>query len=264
MTVERLEIPEFLEIVNGYLAVFKQSINDLSIYPRRNIYSDIVILALLNRAFRNAEAICGLVEQSFYDDAFGLSRTLVEIALNLRYLTNKDIGERTARYVRYFGKDRERLCVLIDKYYGNQDREYSEDHEVLMQLAGDFKTPNSWYEKGNLKEVASEPSTWLTNDDGEAETVEYIYDVPYRLMSHQVHSTCIAVDSDLRRMTVRSNWREPFKLESKQQTKNGTDALFTVWMHLHYAAECAMHGMNLDFPIRLQEAYGNIRKRLGF
>jgi Family of unknown function (DUF5677) len=259
-----LLLPELAESVINYINAFEKTMNDLELYPRRNIYSDIVALALLRKAVANAKAVCQLVGASFFDDAYALSRTSGEIALILRYLTNTDIQKRSERYVHFFGKDRERLVYLLDKYHENPNREYSEDHEKLLRFAREFKTPHQWIENGKvLRDIAFEESTWNRLDNGEPETAGYMYEVPYRLMSHHVHATCIGVHNELVQLTERSNLLAPFKMDCQRNASHGPDALFTVWLHLHYSALCAFHGMNMTPPETIEKIFQETRRRFG-
>ena len=55
---------------------------------------DRVVLALVSKAVTLSEAVDCLVDAGFDEEAFGLSRTLVEVAFNLRFVLNHDSERR--------------------------------------------------------------------------------------------------------------------------------------------------------------------------
>jgi len=104
--------------VRKLLQAVSRFVATLELYPRRNVVNDAVLLALLSKAIRTGEAVCLLVEQGFGDEAFGLSRTMVLLALSVRYIANDPaFDKRCERYIRYFAKDHENWTRLIQKYY---------------------------------------------------------------------------------------------------------------------------------------------------
>jgi hypothetical protein len=59
-------------------------------YPRGYVFLDRVVLAHVSKALNVAQGINALIDAAFPEEAFGLSRTMVEIALNLRFITNRN------------------------------------------------------------------------------------------------------------------------------------------------------------------------------
>ena len=86
-------------------------------YARANVFLDKVALALLSKAVRVGQSIICLVESGFPEEAFGLSRTLVEIALNLRFIANKSSEARATRYVHYYAKWKMEFMRRMLKHY---------------------------------------------------------------------------------------------------------------------------------------------------
>jgi hypothetical protein len=70
-------------------------LNKKRYHPRRNVILDMVVFGLVSKAVKVAQAGVCLVDTGFPEEAFGLSRTLVEIALSLRFITNR-YSERRA------------------------------------------------------------------------------------------------------------------------------------------------------------------------
>jgi len=64
-------------------------IDNQTLYPRGNFFLDKVVLAHVSKSLNVAQSIMALIDAGFPEEAFGMSRTMVEIALNLRYITNR-------------------------------------------------------------------------------------------------------------------------------------------------------------------------------
>ncbi len=68
--------------------------------PATATYRGIVVLSLISKALTVSRAVCALVESGFPEEAFGLTRTLIDIYFTVRYISNQDtnpLGE--VRYV---------------------------------------------------------------------------------------------------------------------------------------------------------------------
>jgi Family of unknown function (DUF5677) len=76
-------------------------INGLEMIPATQIYRSKVILPLFSKALTVSRAICVLVDKGFPAEAFGLSRTLVDMFFCVRYMSNKDTDARMTTYVEY-------------------------------------------------------------------------------------------------------------------------------------------------------------------
>jgi hypothetical protein len=80
---------EEIKKVRTYIKIAEAEINKLRIIPRLayRYPFDSVALATLSKAFALSKACLKLLTSRLQDEAYGLSRTLVECATNLRYLT---------------------------------------------------------------------------------------------------------------------------------------------------------------------------------
>src|SRR5271169_204425 len=75
------------------------------ICPRRGIYLDTAVLTLLSKSLALARSTVCLVENGFDEEAFASSRILLELALNLRYITNgANLELRAKRYIHFVAK----------------------------------------------------------------------------------------------------------------------------------------------------------------
>jgi hypothetical protein len=107
----------------------RQAIEDSTIYPRfAEGYADRVILGTLTKAFSLAEAALILIKNDHPEEGFGLARSVVECALNLRYLT-QDRDERESRalaFVSFFKKEKQ--------YWLHQAKEFLKDRKALDEM----------------------------------------------------------------------------------------------------------------------------------
>ncbi len=98
------------EKIRAYVKKAEAGIAKLDIIPRvayRHPF-DIVGLATLSKVFALAKACLKLLASGHPDEAYGLSRSIVECATNLRYLTADpvDQGKRTRDFVRFAMADK--------------------------------------------------------------------------------------------------------------------------------------------------------------
>src|SRR5215469_6879697 len=77
-----------------YVTFVKEQLNAVRYYPPLNAYRYTVALALYSKALTVAEATLVLLDADFGDEAFGLTRTLVDIYFTMRYIANQDTEER--------------------------------------------------------------------------------------------------------------------------------------------------------------------------
>ncbi len=80
-----------IEKIRAYIATAEDEVNHLNIVPRPldQFVFDSISLASLSM-FALAKASLALLDVDFPDEGYGLSRSLVECAVNLRYLTQLD------------------------------------------------------------------------------------------------------------------------------------------------------------------------------
>ncbi len=74
-------------------------------HPRERTYLDVTVLTLLSKSLALARSTACLVKNGFDEEAFASSRTLLELALNLRYITNgRNPEARAKRFVHFVAK----------------------------------------------------------------------------------------------------------------------------------------------------------------
>lgn len=149
-----------------------------------------VFLALLSKALTVGRAVCALVRTGFPAEAFGLSRTLIEIFFSVRYMSNKDTEARITTYVEYAARVQKEWVILNHKYFPNRKLDLPPSHAEAMKIADKYKSRHQWTPHGGqAKFMALEPDTFEVNQQGEPITGELDYDAFYFWTSQYVHAT---------------------------------------------------------------------------
>ena len=222
-----------------------------------------VLLALLDKIATTGRGVIALVRQGFTDEAFGLSRTSIEAFFALKYIENKDSEARAKRYLEYFGKDREHLMTVIAKHHPHLAGAKPPDYDQLMKMAKEFKSPHKWFPEQSLKEVAYEKSTWAFDDTGNPQQWEYAYDIVYKLASHEVHSTSVALEGRVADFLENSRYPDSFKFSKPKEDFEGDNALVNACIYTQAAIEHVFHAFDIAVPTAIREAFQEWQKAFG-
>jgi hypothetical protein len=240
-------------------------LDGLEITPATSEYRTGVILPLLSKALTVGRAVCSLVKSGFPGEAFGLSRTLVDIFLYVRYLSNKDTEERATKFIEYQMKIQERWVEVYKKYYPHSLLNRSAPSPEELKIAKKFSSPYRWTEH-SLRFMAREASSWELDEQGQPLTSELDYDGPYFLASHYVHSVVAALDAHAPERGVAFRVRCAWHADEPQ----GDLALFYSVQYLLKTFMYAFHGMNdeagrpqaaLQALFKLMKEFGGSRNR---
>src|SRR5262245_808098 len=91
--------------VRAYVKAAEAAVNRVRIVTRvaRKYPFDLIGLATLSKVFALSEACLSLLRAGFPDEAFGLTRSIVECSTNLRYFTTDPTlqNQRSRDYVKY-------------------------------------------------------------------------------------------------------------------------------------------------------------------
>jgi uncharacterized protein DUF5677 len=220
-------------------------IDESEFIPAARYYRGIVILALLSKALTVARAVCTLVETGFPAEAFGLSRTLVEIFLTIRYLSTKETEERARRFAEYFAKAHEGWTKIIQKFSPAIAVPDTEDHRRYLEQARNYPLANEWTGlRGQGRAMAMEPDAYEFDATGQPRTCEYDYEVIYKWTSYFVHATVSCLESHC------VEARDTFRIHARKELDagRGDDALFNVVIYLRGAFIYAFRAMQDDAP----------------
>lgn len=99
------ELQKSLRRLNWLLKRIHTYLDAQWFHAREGTYLDATVLMLLSKSLALARSTVCLVQNGFNEEAFASSRTLLELALNLRYITNGRNPElRAKRFVHFVAK----------------------------------------------------------------------------------------------------------------------------------------------------------------
>jgi hypothetical protein len=252
----KVEILGEIKKVSRFVRVAESEINRLGVYPRNPwMYPfDLVGLATVSKTIALSKACLKLMNSGFPDEAYGLSRSIVEGANNLRFMTAEwDASDtRVRNYVKHH---------LADKAFWA--------HYALEQFAGrpeEKELREYMQQEGITPETKSARRHWSDSKGGfiwETMTIDHPLDGPvtekhkkiayaadYFQTSSFVHCSLPAIDN-----YAVEEWT-PFQV-STSTGLHGTSqsTLFVVFVYLHSTIAYALFGMNMDRPPNLQKAF---------
>ena len=156
-------------------------------------YRYMVALALYSKSITVAEAIMALLDAGFSDEAFGMTRTLVDIFITLRYIANQGTDERAKLYYLYFARDIEGWHSVAKDFWPQMQQPLMSPRTI--KAAARYPHPHRWSGK-TVKEMALEPDTIEVNPvTGKPAVHDFGYRVLYRWTSHYVHPTIGALEN---------------------------------------------------------------------
>jgi Family of unknown function (DUF5677) len=207
-----------------------------------------VLLALLSKILTTGRAVCILVNAGFGCEAFGLSRTMLEIFLTVRYISNDKTEERAAEYADYVAKATEHVLNVAakrcpDKALPKLDRKFTE-------MAKKYRSPHTWSSQGgHVKTMAMEPDAYEVDASGNPIKQDFDYEHIYSQTSHYVHATIISL------MGHGVNAGERFRVRANvvQDADKRNQALFNVLVFISKSFICAFRGLHDEQPADILE-----------
>lgn len=193
-TTRSVRIPVMrVRSVETQITALETYLNELRVIPATRMYRSRILLALLSKALTVGRAVCRLVDAGFAAEAFGLTRTLVDIYFTVRYLTNKEAESRTERFVEYSAKVQQAWAEVDSKYFPNRRVPLRSAREV-SEIARKFTSKHQWTgERGQARHMAYEDDTFEVDKNKRPLKAELDYDATYFETSHFVHVTIIAL-----------------------------------------------------------------------
>jgi hypothetical protein len=233
----------------------EEYLNELGIIPSTSYLGSRVLLGLLSKSLTVGRAVCVLVETGFPSEAFGLTRTLVDLYLTVHYIGNRDTESRATTYVEYFAKVHAEWDKINSKYFPGRKLNQPAYHKDVMKMAEKFRSKHAWTGVGGqTKMMAFEDDAFDVDDDGQPFRSEFDYDVMYFWASHYVHGTVIAIEDH----TAQPG--EVFRVRSgKVRQYLGDNALFNVLAFVLRGFFCALRALGEEQPKILVEIQEQLR-----
>jgi Family of unknown function (DUF5677) len=232
-------------LVRQFVDGLEEYLNGLQIVPEAETSPISAVMMLLSKSLTVARSICILVDAGFPAEAFGVSRTLVEIYFNVRYICNKDSEVRAEQFVTYWSKIYEEIGKIREKFYPDDHSVPPEFHEKAMAMAVEFRSKHSWSGRGGQAGfMAREEDSRQHNPDGKPIKSEFDYVMTYFMTSQFVHATVQGLES---------HYGEPGKVfvahaRRDEDRKFGTPTLLNVVEYISKAFDCASRSLGFKDP----------------
>jgi hypothetical protein len=217
---------------------------------------DRVALGLLSKAFGLCDACITLVDALHFDEAYGLSRSLVECAATLRYLTGNpdEREERTKKYLTSFKAEK--------VYWLDQARSHVSDPQILEEIE-QYARKMKFEDFGiNPKQAIKHWSglsgfLWKVTEnehplDSPANTQKLRksdYGVDYHQTSQYVHCSIWSL------WNYCPDTKEPYaaKCRPERYDLNAQMVLIAIANYLHICCGYALFGLGVERPFYLDQ-----------
>jgi len=216
-------------------------IDTREIVPRGASVQDRVILALISKALRVSEGILVLVRAGFGAEAFGLSRTVVEIALTVRYICNDAGVDRADRFTDYIAKDTAVWHEIFEKFYPQNRVLVNPPDPEILERARAFKNPHSW-SGVTLRCIATEDDLFEVDSEGNPVRWEFDYEAVYKWASHYVHGTALSIGGHA------GDWGHVYHVrrgDPSEDERLGQTTLVNIVIYLSKICVCAFRDLGI-------------------
>ena len=265
--------PSQLRAIRLAVQSIKRHMNRKRYQPRRNVFSDMVALGLISKAVRVAEAGICLIDAGLPEEAFGLSRTLVEIALSTRFIANR-YSERRARRFAFYGAKWKMLMMRrllglenpdgSPKHTKKELRKLMPDYKLMVKLARRFpQTPSAHWSQPRHGKKSTSWTLAMEADgqnrvEGKRANWAFDYEWIYAWTSQYAHATAACMESHL------TAPKEVFRVHISPDRSRGIDstAAFNIVLYLHKIMNKAFIVLGESFPTKLSEPLENILKEI--
>jgi hypothetical protein len=238
-----------------FIAYAKLTVNKAWYFPPIYGYRYMVALGLYSKCLTVAEAIITLLDSGFYDEAFGMTRTLVDIFITLHYIANKDTDDRAKMYYEFSAKDVEVWNEKVIPLYWPTLAQTLSDRTTA--IAATYPSPHYWSGK-TTKDLALEPDTVeFDPDTGQPLVHDFAYRVIYRWTSHYVHPSIVALTNHL----VQAG-RDNFVVQGNRSKDMSYLAASNVASYVSMIMVCFYRCMGEDQPSRVGAWAGALVKHM--
>lgn len=174
----------------------KRAIESERIYVTE-INSSRIPYALLTKAFHVHQSVLLLCKAGFGSEAYGLSRTLIEIHIALRWITNQEEVARCDGYAEFVTKRKEYWAMILQKYSPTHP-ESAGALKYVDNLYGKYTKKYKWYTfwanvQDKLKGMAKELEVLYKFPSAQRDAL-WDYEGPYSMASDHVHATAVAIE----------------------------------------------------------------------
>jgi hypothetical protein len=244
-----------IEHVRRFVTYAKHCLDQAGYYPPVNAHRYMVALALYSKCITVAEAVLALIDAGFGDEAFAMTRTLVDVFITLRFITNRDTDDRAKRYAHFTAKESEQWEKVAREFWPQNPAPPLSTE--TKEIAATFPRPHKWSGK-SVWEMATEDDTFENDPStGKPLVHSFAYRVVYRWTSLYVHPTVGALWNHL----VQAG-RDVFKVRSWDRRDMRHMALFNTAAYLSNTMVAFHRCMGDPQPSRLGTWSGAIMAHL--
>ncbi len=230
----------------------EKHLDGLEMIPATSSYRTSVILALLSKSLTVSRATCALITAGFPAEAFGLSRTIIEIFFSVRHIVLRDTEKRAKKYVDYAARVRKEWQISAIKYLPNVPVEDIALDEDVLKTAELFRSRGNWTGlRGQTQAMALEEDPLERNQLGLPYKSEFDYDVNYFWTSQYVHSTVVGIQGHAGKPGL------PFKVRAGNwaEKRRGNRALVNISIYVCLTFNYAFRAMHEDQPKAILELH---------
>jgi len=245
-------MPLQVRLVRNYVSKLEKIVSKAEIYPRdaNKVAVDSMALQTISKGFALARAILLLIEKGFPDEAYGLSRSLVECCVGLRYITVEPDKqeERTKEFIHYDETEQNYWLGQVRKHLSDPVlRQEIDSSQLAKSLDAKKLDPNDAFRHWSSHR-AFVRETMLRDHplDGTTNTLQrrnMAYAVDYHGTSAYVHCS---------QRGLNNYFHDPawvYAVDKRRSTSvddTAPKALYIICEYLHLILCYAFFGLNLD------------------
>lgn len=251
-----------INLIRQYISDVGAVVNGLEIIPRDKFtYAfDSIALEVLSKSFALAEACLILLDAGSPDEAYGLSRSLVECAINLRYLTQDlaKLDERTDAFKNHeLAEKRYWLHYALEQSVGKPEEQDIKDYAKQLGITPDTKAATLPWSgvRGFVWQVMAGDHPL----DGPAPKAKVpAYAVDYHQTSSYVHCSQPALDNYFPKEGA------PFSISpsSGDYDQPSQKVLFIAVVYLHSSICYALYGLGVDRPAGIGTLFQEVLSKM--
>lgn len=185
--------PEEIEPrVAGVIKRLQQEIDDSSLCPRAGFALDQALLVVTSRALRIGLAVCQLVSDGFYGEAFGLTRSVLEAFFTVKYISSKDAESRAQSYLQFRKTYQYNQEMIRRKYFPHIKKPDWLKQVMLDEVKRMFPNPRRWIPAYSMAADYYDHPLDIDPETGKGFQALAEYEGVYEMTSHYVHVTAFS------------------------------------------------------------------------
>jgi hypothetical protein len=254
------EVAAWIDAAEAAARQLKEAIAAEKIYVATSVATSSVPFSHLTKAFQIHNAILILCRAGYGSEAMALSRSILEMYITLRWITNQNQNKRAEDFAFFIAKRKEYAAKTFAKYQpgsriASDAVKFVEN--TYRQYADKYASWVFWSnEPNNLRQLAEEKEALMPELSPPDDDAVMLYELFYSDASDYVHVTSLALD-------------EVFPTTGIPYTPTGTKARRTVFNAAVYATQWLFYIMirvdacrKLELQDKIDGAYTEFAKLL--